>query len=106
MVLVTSACASYNQRTESALRAFEGGRFEEAMVAYAEDAEDADFLAAAEAGTVALTGGHWQRALAYLTAAAAAVEEIEREALVSPENAGELLLSWKAKAWCCSPASP
>jgi uncharacterized protein len=94
VLALTSACASYNQRTEGALRAFEGGRFDEARAAYAEDPEGADFLPAVEAGMVALTAGQWKQALAFLGAAAKAVEEVEREALVSPENAGELLLSW------------
>ncbi|MDA1265051.1 MAG: hypothetical protein O2816_08230 [Planctomycetota bacterium] len=89
-----SACASYNERTEGAFRAFEGGRFEEAMLAYAEDPEGADFLSAAEAGTAALTAGLWSPALEYFTAAAKAVREVEDEALISVENTGELLLSW------------
>lgn len=93
-LVLMSACASYNQRTEKALRAFTGGRFEEARVAYAKDAQGADFLPAAEAGMVALTAGHWQEALAFLGAAAQAVKQVEAEALISPENAGELLLSW------------
>lgn len=64
------------------------------MLAYAEDAEGADFLSAAEAGTAALTAGMWGPALTYFTAAAKAVREVEDEALISPENTGELLLSW------------
>ncbi len=64
------------------------------MVAYSEDASGAAFLPAAEAGMVALTAGDWSAALEYFTAAAAAVEEVEEEALISPENAGDLLVSW------------
>ena len=94
LLACSGACASYNERTESALRAFEGGRFEEATVAYAEDSSGAGFLPAAEAGMAALTAGDWPRALELFTAAAAELEEVERKALVSPESAGELLLSW------------
>lgn len=93
--VVGAGCASYSERTAHALDAFEGGRFERAMVAYAEDdITDSEFLAGAEAGTVALAAGHWEAARAYFTRAAEAVREIEEEALISPENAGEAVLSW------------
>ena len=93
LLAALASCATYNERTEEALRAFEGGRFGEARLAYLEDA-GSGFLPAAEAGMAALTGGDWENALAHLTDASDAVREVEDEALISPENAGELLLSW------------
>jgi hypothetical protein len=43
---------------------------------------------------VALAAGDWDAALKGLGAAAKEVEEIERQALISPESLGELLTSW------------
>ena len=94
LLLSLSACATYNERTDAALYAFERGHFQEAMVTYAEDPEDAGFLPAAEAGMAALVAGDWGMALEYLTAAADAVEEVEKRALIGLEQAAEQLLSW------------
>lgn len=94
LLVGSSSCASYNERTEEALRAFEGGHFREAMVTYSEDPAGAGFLPQAEAGMAALAAGDWARALKYLTSAADAVEDLEDRALVGPEEAGEQLLSW------------
>lgn len=89
------ACASYNERTGDALRAFESGRFERAEDRFGEAlASKAPFLAGVERGMVSLAAGHWNRAVEYFTAAAQAVEAVEREALISPQNAGELLTGW------------
>ncbi|MBK7642410.1 MAG: hypothetical protein IPJ19_05090 [Planctomycetes bacterium] len=43
---------------------------------------------------VALSAGDWKQATECLTKAAKVVEETERKALVSPESAGETLLTW------------
>ncbi len=93
-VAATGACRSYNERTDHALAAFESGRFDEARLAYAEDPEGKGFLPGVEGGMAALTAGRWQVALDYFTAAAEAVRATEEETLVSPEKAGETLLSW------------
>lgn len=89
------ACASYPARTEAALRDFQSGRLSKAREAYeAPNTTGSPFLAGAEAGTVALAAGDWDRALADLGQAAAYVRDIENSALVSPESLGESLLSW------------
>ena len=92
---LAASCATYNERTNHALRAFERGRFEEALVAYGEDGVTGSaFLGGAEAGTVALVAGRWGAALEHLGRAAQAVRKVEERALVSPESAGETVLSW------------
>lgn len=96
-LLLTSAagCVSYNERTEAALGDFERGRFQAAEVGFVESLEDeGDFLSGAERGMVALTAGDWSGAVSRFTDAAEAVRDAEREALVSPESAGELLTRW------------
>jgi len=95
LVALAVSCASYNRRTEGARRDFESGRFEEAIVAYAEDdTTGSAFLAGAEAGMAALAAGYWEQAVEHLGRAAEAVHEIEAAALVSPASAGELIASW------------
>lgn len=89
------ACASYPERTAAALHDFQGGRFTKASAAYAEDlVTGSKFLSAAEAGTVALTAGDWDLALARFQEAAAAVEELEERALIGPKELGERLAAW------------
>ena len=70
------ACATYTERTERALRDFQGGQFDPALRAYADpETTGSAFLAGAEAGTVALTAGDWQSALEHYHLAAAVVED-------------------------------
>lgn len=89
------ACATYTERTERALRDFQGGQFDPALRAYADpETTGSAFLAGAEAGTVALTAGDWQSALEHYHLAAAVVEELEQRALAGPENLAEVLGSW------------
>ena len=93
-VLCALGCRSYNERTEDALRAFEDGRFGTAGKRFDRALPDGSFLAGAERGMVDLAAGRWDAAVESLTAAVNAVEDIEREALISPENVGELLTTW------------
>jgi uncharacterized protein len=90
-----TSCASYTERTAGALHDFQSGQFERALEAYS-DAEEvgSDFLSGAEAGTVALTAGQWDRALELFGRAVAAVRDIEGRALAGPERLGETLASW------------
>lgn len=93
--LLGAGCVSYNARTGNAMGAFESGRFGAATERFEKALDDGPpFLRGAEIGMVELVRGNWPAAVEALTAAAEAVEDVEREALVSPENAGELLLSW------------
>jgi len=92
--LCAFGCRSYNERTEDALRAFEDGRFGAAEKRFEGALPDGSFLAGAERGMVALAAGNWDLAVQAFTAAVHAVEDIEREALISPENVGELLTTW------------
>jgi hypothetical protein len=89
---LASACASYPARTAAALEDFRAGRFEPAIEAFAD--VDEEFLAGAEAGTVALTAGDWDAALRHLHRADRAVEAIEDRALVGVESFSELVGSW------------
>ena len=90
-----ASCATYTERTSSALRDFQGGQFDSARKAYADpDTTDSAFLAGAEAGTVALTAGDWPAALEHFHRAGAVVEDIEGRALIGPERLGETLASW------------
>lgn len=90
--LMTS-CASYPQRTAKALGAFQGGHFEEALEAYTE-ADLSPFLAGAEAGTVALTAGNWDRALEHFERAVEAVRALDERGIAGPESLGEAVASW------------
>ena len=95
LALFIAGCVTYPQRTEGALRDFHGGHFERALIAYADpELVDSPFLSGAEAGTVALTAGDWEASLQHLHRAADATKEIERRALLSPEELGEALASW------------
>jgi hypothetical protein len=88
-------CVSYTERTASAQRDFQGGRFAEALAAYADpERTGSPFLAGAEAGTVALTMGDWEAALLHYSKAAEAVREVESRALAGPERLAETLGSW------------
>lgn len=87
-----SACASYPERTAEAFAAFQGGQLERAVELYADAGHTgSEFLAGAEAGTVALAAGDWGRAILEFDRAAARVREHEDRALVSAEAAAEQL---------------
>ena len=90
-----AGCAGYPERTAAALSAFEAGRFEPAFAAFADpETTGGGFLQRAEAGTVALTAGDWERAQGEFHAATGAVEAIEERALVGPQQLGESLLAF------------
>lgn len=90
-----ASCASYTLRTERAFADFRGGRFDAAAQVYADRANtDSTFLSGAEAGTVELTAGNWQRAREQFDRAAAAVRDVEERALVSASGTAESLGSW------------
>jgi len=89
------SCRSYPERTAGALADFQRGRFAEALASYEdEETTGSEFLRGAEAGMVGLVAGDWDAALRNLTRAAKEVEQIEREALISPESLGETLIQW------------
>lgn len=93
--LAVVSCASYTERTASALRDFQGGQFQEALDAYADpERVGCAFLSGAEAGTVALTMGDWEEAILHFSRAAAAVQEVEGRALAGPERLGDALAGW------------
>lgn len=92
---VGNGCASYTERTSSALHDFQGGHFEAALAAYSDaDEVGSEFLSGAEAGTVALVAGAWEKALQHYGRAVAAARDIEERALVGPAALGETLASW------------
>lgn len=95
LATLVSGCASYTERTAGALHDFERGHFDEAFLAYS-NVEDvgSSFLSGAEAGTVALTAGHWEQAREQFLLAALASKDIEGRAAASPEELGEALASW------------
>jgi hypothetical protein len=95
LALLALSCASYPDRTHRALADFQRGQLTRALDAYQDPhTTGSPFLAGAESGTVALASGSWDAAIHNLTAAATEVQDIERTALVSPENLGETLVSW------------
>lgn len=90
-----AGCAAYPQRTDKAFGDFRRGQFDQALKQYEKpETTGAPFLQWAESGMVALAWGDWKQATECLGKAAKVVEESERKALVSPESAGELLLTW------------
>lgn len=94
-VLFAAGCASYPDRTEEALRAFEHGDFERAGALYEDpDTTGSEFLSGAEAGTTALAAGDWETSLEQLGRASDLSEEIEEAALLSPDKLTEALVSF------------
>jgi uncharacterized protein len=90
-----AGCATYPTRTAAAFGDFSRGHLEQALKEYSDPATTgAPFLQWSESGMVALAAGDWKHAAECLGKAAKVVEETERKALVSPESAGELLLTW------------
>jgi uncharacterized protein len=95
LLLVCAGCRGYPQRTDVAFGDFRRGHFDLALKEYSDpETTGAPFLQWSEAGMVALSAGDWKQATECLGKAAKVVEAREREALVSPEAAGELLLTW------------
>lgn len=95
LALACSSCATYTDRTQSALAAFETGRFEQAESSFANPkTTGAPFLRGVESGTVALTAGRWDQARAFFDEAYQIVRDIEDRALVSAEELGETLMSF------------
>lgn len=93
VALLAAGCAGYPERTAKALSDFQGGHFSQALHHFSE-ADIPEFLAGAESGSVALTAGDWDGALAYFGRAVQAVREIEDRALAGSERLGEALSSW------------
>ena len=88
-------CASYPERTAGALRAFQSGQFEEAMLSFGDpETTGSEFLSGAEAGTAALAAGDWEQARLHFDRAAAASADIEGRALLGPDALAEGLGSW------------
>jgi len=95
LLVLLASCASYTDRTSSALRDFQGGHFDRALTFYADpDKTGCAFLSGAEAGTVALTQGDWEQARLQFHRATDASRDIEGRALAGPERLGESLASW------------
>jgi hypothetical protein len=95
LLLLVSACASYPERTDTALRDFERGHMSNAIDAFQDvRTTGSEFLSGVEAGTVALAAGEWDVAIEQLGRAHYVVEDAERSALISPESLGDTLLSW------------
>lgn len=90
-----AGCASYTERTKEAFADFERGQFDRAYSAYRETkTTGSEFLAGAEAGTVALTAGRFEDSIRELDRAMAVAQDAEREALASAGNLEDWLLSW------------
>ena len=87
-----SSCATYRDRTDAALRDFQAGRFSQAEEEFGDPgATTSEFLAGAEAGTVALTDGRWEEAIRWFDRAGACVAELEAQVLQDPgSSAGGL----------------
>jgi hypothetical protein len=95
LALLSVSCASYPDRTRHALADFQRGQLAQARDAYEKlSTTNSAFLAGAESGMVALAAGDWDGTLKDLGAAAKAVEDIEKTALISAENLGETILTW------------
>jgi hypothetical protein len=95
LVPLGTSCASYPERTADALHDFQSGHFERAERTYSDEDEiGSAFLSGAEAGTVALTAGEWDRALGHFERAVEAAREVEGRALAGPERLGETIASW------------
>lgn len=95
LAVFSSACATYSDKIDGALQDFQRGQFEKSIRAF-EDTKTtgSSFLSGAEAGTVALAAGDWERAIQQLDRAALAARDAEERALFSPERLGETLETW------------
>ena len=90
-----SACVSYPMRTAGAYRDFQRGQLERALSLY-EDPEvtGSTFLAGAEAGTVALTLGDWEKAKEHFLRAVVASEDALGRGALESSNLIETLSSF------------
>jgi hypothetical protein len=88
------ACRSYGDRTQSALRHFESGEFEQARTEFSDkEVTKSPFLMGAESGMASLAAGQWEQAQQDFDAAAAAVKKYEDRAILGAEAVGEELTS-------------
>lgn len=95
VLALLAGCASYTERTKDALADFERGQFARSYAAYREEkTTGSEFLAGAEAGTVALAAGRFDDSIRELDRAMAVAQDAEREALVSAGHLEDWLLSW------------
>ena len=93
--LLLAGCAGYPSRTAAAFGDYSRGQFDLALKEYTKpETTGSPFLQWSESGMVALSAGDWVHATQYLGNAAKVVEDRERQALISPEKAGETLLTW------------
>ncbi len=94
-LVLAAGCAGYPGRTAAALRDFQEGHLERSLTAY-EDPEltGTPFLQGAEAGTVALAMGAWDRARASLDLAVTASEEAGGRGALEPTRLVETLGSF------------
>ncbi len=94
LALSLGACATYNDRVEAPVRAFEAGDFTAAEAMFVEvESSGSPFLSAAEAGTSAFVGGDFEGALDHLHGAEDAVRDVEERAVIGGEAITEDLLS-------------
>lgn len=94
LILSLSSCATYNERVEAPIRAFEQGDFTRAEAMFRDlDPSGSPFLSSAEAGTAAFTAGNFEMALDLLHGAEDAVREVEERAVIGGEGLKEDLLS-------------
>lgn len=94
-MVTLSACASYPDRTRSALDDFRRGQLETSQEAFAdEEFTGSAFLSGAEAGTVALAAGDWDAAVAQFQAAVEAARDVEVRGALGVTNLTEGLASW------------
>jgi len=95
LLLLLGSCQGYPSRTAAAFGDFSRGQFDLALKEYSKpETTGSPFLQWSESGMVALSAGDWKRATEYLGNAAKVVEDREHQALISPEQAGETLLTW------------
>ncbi len=91
-LLLLGGCATYNDRVQGAVGAFERGDFASAAAAF-EDKAGSAFLTGAEAGMAAFAGGEFAAALAHFEDAAIASEAIEDRAILGLTSLSESVLS-------------
>lgn len=95
LAVVGAGCATYPDKVDGALQDFQRGQLEKSIRAF-EDTKTtgSSFLSGAEAGTVALAAGDWDRAIEQLDRAAQAARDTEERALLSTESIAETLETW------------
>ena len=94
-IALAAACATYPERTAEALHDFQGGHLERALELYEDpDYTDSTFLSGAEAGTVALTMGDWERARVNFHVADEASQDVLGRGALEPTRLAENLASF------------